>query len=74
MIHARFLDTAFNTVATVMMNIYQSFVLTGMKCFRYIKSLPTAKQPHVSLVISTNRATCYMIFKTDGAIQKQSQI
>lgn len=46
-----FLDTNFNSVSSVMSNIYQNFVEAGMKYYRYAKSLRCEQQPHTTLMI-----------------------
>lgn len=46
-----FLDTNFNSVSSVMSNIYQNFVEAGMKYYRYAKSLRCEQQPHTALMI-----------------------
>jgi hypothetical protein len=50
--HAMFLDTSFNSLATVLTNIYESFVETATKMWTYIKCLPAQKRPGTKLVIS----------------------
>jgi hypothetical protein len=40
-----FLDTSFNYLSTVLLNIYDSFVETSTKTWRYAKCLPVEKQP-----------------------------
>ncbi|KAI4225667.1 MAG: hypothetical protein L6R36_003747 [Xanthoria steineri] len=51
--HRMFLDTNFNSVSSVMSNIYQNFVEAGMKYYRYAKSLRCEQQPHTALMIGT---------------------
>lgn len=47
-----FLDTNFNSVSTVLTNIYQNFVESAMKFYSYTKSLPPNKRPRPTLLIS----------------------
>ncbi|KAI9772335.1 MAG: hypothetical protein M1840_001084 [Geoglossum simile] len=51
--HAMFLDTNFNSVPTVLTNIYQNFVESAMKFYSYTKSLPSNKQPRSTILIKT---------------------
>ncbi len=50
--HAMFLDTSFNSFRTVLSNIYDSFVETATKMWRYAKCLPKQKQPGARVVNS----------------------
>jgi hypothetical protein len=47
-----FLDTSFNSLATVFSNIYESFVETALKMWTYVKCLPAQKRPGTKLVTS----------------------
>ncbi|KAH8657402.1 hypothetical protein BGZ60DRAFT_130395 [Tricladium varicosporioides] len=48
-----FLDTSFNSLATVLKNVYTAFVETGTKMWTYARCLPTGKQPGTKLLIKT---------------------
>jgi hypothetical protein len=50
--HAMLLDTAFNSVSTVLSNLYTAFVETATKMWTYARCLPTGKQPGTKLLIS----------------------
>jgi len=50
--HAMFLDTSFNSLSSVLSNIYQSFIEAAIKLYHYVKCLPSSKQPHSPLLIS----------------------
>lgn len=47
-----FLDTSFNTIQTVLYNIYTAFVETAEKTWTYARCLPVGKQPGTDLMIS----------------------
>ncbi|KAF9730454.1 Telomerase reverse transcriptase 2 [Paraphaeosphaeria minitans] len=47
------IDTSFNSVATVLANLYQSFHEAAVRCFEYARSLSKARPIHSSLLIST---------------------
>ena len=49
--HAMFLDTSFNSLSTVLSNIYQSLLETATKFHHYLKCLPSGKQPQSRLLI-----------------------
>jgi len=49
---AMLLSTNYNSVDTVLSNLYQSFAETALKSYHYIRALPTAKQPRDKVVIS----------------------
>lgn len=51
--HKMFLDTTFNSLATVLSNLYQNFVESAMKYYRYVKCMAANQQPRASLMIST---------------------
>ncbi|KAI9814856.1 MAG: hypothetical protein M1832_005658 [Thelocarpon impressellum] len=51
--HAMFLDTNFNSTATVLSNLYQIFAESAMKFYRYAKCMPPRKQPQTRLLIRT---------------------
>ena len=46
------LDTALNTLATVLSTLYQNFLESAMKFYRYAKSMGSRRQPPGSLLIS----------------------
>jgi len=46
------LSTSYNSVATVLSNLYLAFNEVAMKSYSYIKSLPSSKQPASKLMIS----------------------
>lgn len=50
---AMLLSTSYNSVDTVLSNLYHSFVEVAQKSYYYIKSLPIAKQPPGKLAVST---------------------
>ncbi|KAH9844449.1 Telomerase ribonucleoprotein complex - RNA binding domain [Teratosphaeria destructans] len=43
--HAMLLSTAYNSLATVLSNLYHVFVEVALKAYHYIRSLPSRKQP-----------------------------
>lgn len=46
-----FLDTAFNTLPTVLSNVYSAFIESASKMYHYVHCLPLNKQPGVQLII-----------------------
>ena len=50
--HAMFLDTLYNSPSTVLSTIYENFVESAMKLYRYVKSMTPHKEPRESLLIS----------------------
>lgn len=50
--HAMFLDTAYNSLNTVLSNVHSAFVETVSKMCVYISCLPQPKRPGSRLVIS----------------------
>lgn len=49
-----FLDTTFNSLNTVLSTIYQNFVESAMKYYRYAKCMAAGgMHPHASLLIGT---------------------
>lgn len=46
------LSTSYNSVATVVVNMYCAFDEVAQKSYSYIKSLPSSKQPASKLMIS----------------------
>ncbi|KAL5391507.1 hypothetical protein DPSP01_001371 [Paraphaeosphaeria sporulosa] len=52
-LQAMLIDTSFNSVATVLANLYQSFHEAAVRCFEYARSLSKARPIHSSLLIST---------------------
>jgi hypothetical protein len=61
-----FLDTSFNSFGTVLLNIYDSFIETATKMWRYAKCLPVQKQPGARVVIRKYYLIrkCYATLKT----------
>ncbi|KAE8444198.1 hypothetical protein EG329_000795 [Mollisiaceae sp. DMI_Dod_QoI] len=51
--HAMFLDTAFNSLKTVLKNVHSSFIESATKMWTYAKCLPAGKQPGLKLLIKT---------------------
>ncbi|CZR51337.1 related to telomerase reverse transcriptase [Phialocephala subalpina] len=51
--HAMFLDTSFNSLKTVLTNVYSAFIESATKLWTYAKCLPVGKQPRTKLVIKT---------------------
>lgn len=51
--HAMFLDTSFNSLNTVLCNIYQNFLVTATRFYHYLKCLPSSRQPKTSLLMGT---------------------
>ena len=47
-----FTDTSFNTVPTVLANLYQSFRAAAVRCFVYARSLSKTRPTHSRLLIS----------------------
>lgn len=47
-----FLDTGFNSLDTVLANLYQSFLEAAVRCAEYIRQLATSRQPNSRLLIS----------------------
>ena len=47
------LSTSYNSLATVLSNLQHSFTEVAQKCYHYIHSLPSVKQPPSKLVIRT---------------------
>ncbi|KAL9578805.1 MAG: hypothetical protein Q9212_005488, partial [Teloschistes hypoglaucus] len=60
--HKMFLDTNFNSLQTVLSNVYQNFLEAAMKYYRYVKSMPRDKQPHSALLTGTIRSMIDMAF------------
>ena len=52
--HRMFLDTDFNSPSTVLATIYQNFVETSMKYYRYMKCMANSRQPQAELLIGKN--------------------
>jgi telomerase reverse transcriptase len=52
-LQAMLLSTSFNSVSTVLRNLFNAFVEVAQKAYHYEKSLPNAKQPHDKLFIKT---------------------
>ncbi|XTI92600.1 hypothetical protein V2W45_810284 [Cenococcum geophilum] len=53
-LHAMFLDTSFNSVPTVLANLYQSFLESAVRCFEYVRHLSALKEPSSRLLIIGN--------------------
>ncbi|OWP01965.1 telomerase reverse transcriptase [Marssonina coronariae] len=51
--HAMYLDTSFNSLATVRANLARAFSETAMKMYMYMRCLPGGKRPSGGLVIRT---------------------
>ncbi|KAI9664915.1 MAG: hypothetical protein M1821_006363 [Bathelium mastoideum] len=51
--HEMYLDSSFNSLSTVLSNLYHNYAETAQKCFAYIKSLPAQKRPSLSVLIRT---------------------
>ena len=51
--HAMLLDTSLNSRALVMSSLYQNFAETGIKMYRYVKSLPRQRKPTERMMIRT---------------------
>ncbi len=49
--HKMFLDTNFNSISSVLQNIYQNFAESAMKYYRYVKSMQVGNQPRAALLI-----------------------
>ncbi|KAL9099832.1 MAG: hypothetical protein Q9163_004720 [Psora crenata] len=60
--HKMLFDTNFNSLTTVLSTIYQSFTVTAMKYYRYVKSMTSGAKPHSDLLISEFRGTSSPIF------------
>lgn len=53
--HKMFLDTTFNSLSTVLSTIYQNFMESAMKYYRYAKCMGAGgMHPHASLLIGTS--------------------
>ncbi|KAI4192461.1 MAG: hypothetical protein LQ346_004300 [Caloplaca aetnensis] len=57
-----FLDTDFNSIKSVLNNIYQNFAESAMKYYRYVKSMQVGKQPRAALLIETLESMTDMAF------------
>lgn len=51
-LHTMILDTSFNSIKTVLSNLYQCFVESARKCYHYTKCLAKKKYSRVRLLIS----------------------
>jgi hypothetical protein len=51
-LQAMLIDTSFNSVPTVLANLYQSFHEAAARCFEYVRNLCKARPIHSSLLIS----------------------
>lgn len=52
-LHAMFLDTSFNSLPTVLTNLYHSFLESAVRCFEYIRNLSRVWQTSARLLIKT---------------------
>ncbi|KAH7131937.1 hypothetical protein B0J11DRAFT_520386 [Dendryphion nanum] len=50
---AMFIDTSYNTVQTVLANLYQSFHEAAVRCFEYNRNLSKVRPTHTRLLIKT---------------------
>ncbi|KAF2499752.1 hypothetical protein BU16DRAFT_282256 [Lophium mytilinum] len=48
-----FLDTGFNSLDTVLANVYQSFLEAAVRCAEYMRQLATSRKPNSRLLIKT---------------------
>jgi len=53
--HAMLLSTKYNSIDTVLTNLYHAFADVAQKTYHYIRSMPGCKQPGGSLLISKSR-------------------
>ncbi|PBP24578.1 Telomerase reverse transcriptase [Diplocarpon rosae] len=60
--HAMYLDTSFNSRATVLANLARACSETAMKMYMYIRCLPGGKRPSGGLVIRTIKALVTLAF------------
>lgn len=60
--HKMFLDTNFNSLQTVLSNVYQNFLEAAMKYYRYVKSMPRDKQPHTALLTGKIAWPMFIVF------------
>jgi hypothetical protein len=51
-----FLDTSFNSLNTVLSNIYSAFLETALKTYTYARCLPSNKQPGTQFFIRSSQA------------------
>lgn len=51
--HAMFLDTSFNSMKTVLSNVFSAFIESATKMWTYAKYLPLGKQPGTKLLLKT---------------------
>jgi hypothetical protein len=71
--HAMYLDTTYNSLPTVLTNIYTSFLETATKTYAYARCLPSSKQPTVALLTRTITALiemAYVLIKSKGRAKK----
>lgn len=52
---AMLLSTSYNSIRTVLSNLYHAFSEVAAKSYHYIRSLPTSKQPGGELLISKSQ-------------------
>ncbi|KAK4500419.1 hypothetical protein PRZ48_008608 [Zasmidium cellare] len=50
--HAMLLSTSYNSIDTVLSNLYHAFTEVAQKSYHYVKSLPSTQQPASKLMIS----------------------
>jgi len=68
-----YLDTTYNSLPTVLANIYNSFLETATKTYTYARCLPSSKQPTVALLTRTITALiemAYVLIKSKGRAKK----
>ncbi|KUJ22916.1 uncharacterized protein LY89DRAFT_314076 [Mollisia scopiformis] len=71
--HAMFLDTSFNSLKTVLSNVYSAFIESATKMWTYAKCLPAGKQPGTQLILKTIRdliELAFVLMKSKGKNKK----
>ncbi|CAI6341564.1 unnamed protein product [Periconia digitata] len=61
-LQAMFIDTSFNSVPTVLANLYQSFHEAAVRSFEYARSLAKSRPLHPRLLIGTVESTIALAF------------
>jgi len=72
-----YLDTTYNSTATVLSNIYTSFLETATKMWTYARCLPINKQPGTKLLIKTITdliEMAYALIKSKGRGKKGADL
>jgi telomerase reverse transcriptase len=59
-LQSMFIDTSFNSVPTVLANLYHSFDDAAVRCLEYMRTLAKSKQTHPRLLISKSPAHSLM--------------